>query len=127
MSRRILPQSCLYHIAQDRLIHFLGIDPRAPYSFGDNFAAKLGSRALEEPRSAVHHQVEEKIELESTSVQFEGDESDRIFRVQPLSTQSLLSVPLIQLDVVELRRVVAYDFPRYRLRHTLEILLDHFE
>ena len=39
-------------------------------------AATLGSRALEEPRSAVHDQVEEKIELESTSVQFEGEDKE---------------------------------------------------
>jgi len=47
---------------------------------GGNFiqiAAKLGSRAVEESRSAVHDQVEERIELESTSVQIEGDDKDK--------------------------------------------------
>ena len=39
-------------------------------------SAELGSRALEEPSSAVHDQVEEKIELESTSAQLEGEDKE---------------------------------------------------
>jgi len=54
------------------------------------------------------------------------ENSERNFhRAVPRSVA--IPVPLIQLDVVELRGVVAHDFPRYRLGHTLEILLDHFQ